>query len=1093
MSTSMRSCSSALLALTMAFIHAPAAAQPAGTASGDAGVSARAADPIRFARTPHIARGMITFAYADDIWLANADGSNARRLTAHVARETNPRFSPDGQWVAFSSNRMGNNDVFVVPVTGGEPRQLTWHSGNDEVQGWTPDGRGIVFSTSRGANPWGSPLHIVPVDGGLPMPMDMDNASTGMISLDGARVAFNRNGFRFNRRGYRGNSSADVYVQDVQTKQVVRLTDTDIRQFRDFVHDASPMWGADGMVYFASERSGIFNIWKADPRGGAPVQVTQHNTGGVRFPAISPDGRTIVYEHEYEIWSLDVSGAAAQPRRIPITLAFDPKDNLLSYISTTNRAEGFAPSPNGEALAVDFRGEVFVVPTDTALGEKRQVTRSPWRERFQLFSPDGRRIAYISDESLEEEVWVYEIASGQRRKLTNHESIKGNLVWSPDSRRLAFVGGNRLFEADVSSGRVTELAFNRGGGFAGVDYSADGRWFVYHRGDDDLNTDVYLFDIASRREYNVTADPFRDSNGTVTPDGRTLVFTSSRDAGVNHLFVASLARMTEDPDDPMVRARRGNRGAAAPRDSAAGGAAAADTAAAARGAVRVDTDGIARRAIQLTRGTNGVGSYFLSRDGRTIYFTSSDNEGPVLFAINIDGRERRKVTAGSFPSLTPTYDRRTVFYTQSSSAGPGNEIFRMAIATPQRKERVPFSFSVEVDARAEWEQIFEESWRSMKYRFYDENMHGMDWNAVRAEYKPLLRFASAYEDVYDISNNMIGELNASHTGVSGPSSYTPERPYTTRHLGFELEPHNGRYRIAHIYRNGPADREWLGLSVGDYVLSIDGQDVRAGDNYWRFLNHALNEYVPVHVARTAGGDNARDVRIRSVSSVNDLKYEEWVEKNREYVARESDGQIAYVHIRSMNQPSLERFRNEINQFWNAKGIVVDIRYNGGGNIDQEIIDILERRPYQYWNNRWAAPESGRRPRQAIAGPKVMLINFRSGSDSEVTPQGFRDLELGRIVGNPTAAAVIATGSYGLINGGSIRTPGSLVVTYDPTKPHNRGINLENFGVAPDVFAVNTPDDELRGFDRELKAAVDEALRMLREGRWQYTEPNGRDE
>jgi tricorn protease len=230
------------------------------------------------------------------------------------------------------------------------------------------------------------------------------------------------------------------------------------------------------------------------------------------------------------------------------------------------------------------------------------------------------------------------------------------------------------------------------------------------------------------------------------------------------------------------------------------------------------------------------------------------------------------------------------------------------------------------------------------------------------------------------------------------------------------------------------------------------------------------------------------VRIRTVASLSDIKYEEWVQKNREFVEKESGGQIAYVHIRSMNQPSLRRFQNEINQFWNKKGIVVDIRYNGGGNIDQELLDILERRPYQFWNSRWGARTWGRRPRQAIAGPKVMLVNWRSASDSEVTPMGFRQLGLGRIVGNATAGAVIATGSYRLINGGSIRTPGSLVVTYDPSQPNNYGINLENYGVEPDIWVENTPEDEIRGFDRELKEAVDEALRMLRTGRYQYTNP-----
>src|SRR5690606_30149505 len=280
----------------------------------------------------------------------------------------------------------------------------------------------------------------------------------------------------------------------------------------------------------------------------------------------------------------------------------------------------------------------------------------------------------------------------------------------------------------------------------------------------------------------------------------------------------------------------------------------------------------------------------------------------------------------------------------------------------------------------------------------------------------------------------------------------------------------------------------LGLKVGDYVLAIDGEPIKAGANYWQHLNSPLNEYITVTAASSPAGANERKLRIATVTSLNNVKYEEWIAKNREIVEKETNGDIAYVHIRSMNQPSLRRFENEINQLSNKKGIIVDIRFNGGGNIDQQLIDILERRPYEYWNSRWGSRTWGRRPRQAIAGPKVMLINSRSGSDSEVTPQAFRDLELGRIVGNPTAAAVIATGSYRLINGGSIRTPGSLVVTYDPSKPNNYGINLENFGVAPDVWAENTPEDELNGFDRELKAAIDEAMKMLKEGRYQYTEP-----
>jgi tricorn protease len=373
----------------------------------------------------------------------------------------------------------------------------------------------------------------------------------------------------------------------------------------------------------------------------------------------------------------------------------------------------------------------------------------------------------------------------------------------------------------------------------------------------------------------------------------------------------------------------------------------------------------------------------------------------------------------------------------------------------------------------------------MKYQFYDEKMHGRDWNAVKATYEPLLKYVGENDDVYDIANEMIGELNASHTGVSGPASREIPSSYTTRQPGFDLEADAGAYRISRIVRKGPADKEWLNLKVGDYVLAIDGRPIKAGDNYWALLNDPLNEYVTFKVASTPAGADARDVRIKTVGSLSDVKYKEWVERNREFVDKESNGQIAYVHIQSMNQPSLKIFQNEIDQYWNKKGLIVDIRYNGGGNIDQELLDILERRPYEFWNNRWGARTWGRRPRQMVVGPKVMLINWRSASDSEVTPMGFRDLGLGRIVGNPTNASVIATGSYGLINGGSIRTPGSLVVTWDPTKPNNYGVNLENYGVAPDVFVKNSPDDELRGFDRELKAAVDEALKMLKEKNWRY--------
>lgn len=330
-------------------------------------------EPIRFARYAHIANdGRIAFTYQDDIWVANADGSAPRRLTAHVARDIMPRFSPDGRWIAFTSNRYGNNDVFIVSAEGGEPKQLTWHSGDDQAMNWSPDGKEVLFTSNRGTHPFGSPLYRVALDGTIPRAMGMDIGRTGMMKQDATKVAFNRSLPSYWRKGYRGNANADIAVQDLASGEITELTDTDMKQYQSAVHDVHPMWGADGQIYFASERDGTFNIWRVAPTGGAPQQVTRHKEDGVQFPAMSPDGKHLIYENDFELYTLDVPGGA--PKKLPIRLAFDPKENDIELLTTTNRADGFAPSPNGEQVAVDFHGEIMVVPTEQGIGEKLPVT-----------------------------------------------------------------------------------------------------------------------------------------------------------------------------------------------------------------------------------------------------------------------------------------------------------------------------------------------------------------------------------------------------------------------------------------------------------------------------------------------------------------------------------------------------------------------------------------------------------------------------------------------------------------------------------------------------------------------------------------------
>ena len=1133
----------------VAFVVTPAASRAQG-------------DVVKFLRQPGVANdGTIAFGWHDDIWVANPDGSNPRRLTAHIARDFEPRFSPDGKTIAFTSNRNGSNNVFLVPVTGGEPRQITWGPGGQEAVSWTPDGKAVVITASYGASQWGSPLFTVTVDCGVPRALPIDQGRSGMIKQDGSMIAYNPSVPTFWRTGYRGNGGADIVVGDLKTGATLRqVTDTSLKAHRQNSHDVHPMWGVDGKVYFASERDGHFNIWRMNPDGSQPAQLTHHTNDGVKFPSISPDGRHIIYEDNFDLWTMDVPNG--QPRQLTIRIAADPKDNDVVRLTSNSRADGFWPSPDGDYVALDAHGEIFIVPAENGVGEMKQVTNSAARDQNEMWSPNGKYIAFISDTARENEVWVYEPATGVKRRVSNREAEKTNIVWAPGSNSLLYQADNRLFETDLSKTPIVtrEIAYNQAGGYSGISYSADGKWLIYNRSNDDQVAEVYLYEIATKKEINLTHNPIptggtspgvaggggRGAGGgapLLTPDGATVVFTSNRD-GTNRVYVLSLTKLTEDVDDPLVRERKAREANAGGRGAGGrggrgggggggggGGAEAADVVAAPL-TIKVDEQGIDKRprALPTTAGT--IGSVFLAPDGRSVYYTITGGAAPAagggrgrgrggapapaaedagssgLWNIGLDGQGNRRVATGNFNGIRPTPDRRSFFFERPVAGGGGGggrgrgavasdesigafELGRFTLAAPTRIENVTFTFPVIYDRRDEWKQTLLEAWRVMRYRFYDPQMHGRDWKTILAKYEPLLPYARTNEDVQDISNLMIGELNASHTGVALPPTHPMPQLAVTHSLGFEMEEGTGgRYRISHIYRDGPADKEWLDLHDGDYVLAIDNQEIKNGDNYYKLLTNTLNTYIPVKVAKTATGENARTVRIATVTNLGDIKYEEWVNNNRDEVEKATNGEVAYVHIRAMDQPSLEKFEREIDRYWNKQGIIIDIRFNGGGNIDQELIDILERQPYEYWNNRNGSPIWGRRPRQLIAGPKVMMTNGRSASDAEVTPRAFHDLNLGHIVGQPTSAQVIATGSYNLLlQGGTIRTPGSKVMTYDADKPNHYGINLENYGVEPDVWVKNTPMDNLAHNDKELKAAIAEVQKMRQQAKPKITSNN----
>ena len=1039
------------------------------------------ASEAKLLRYPSYSQGRVAFTYLGDIWIAEESGRNSRRLTVHAAREINPRFSPDGSWIAFSSDRNGNNDVYIMQADGGEPKQLTHHSSGDDVLGWTPDGKSVVFSSNRGEDFTGR-IYTVSTEGGMPTQVGIDYGTTGTYSADGKLFAYNRRSQSYWRKHYRGSGNSDVTVMDVANRTFKTLTE----------HpglDSWPMFAADGNVYFVSDRdpNSQTNIWRASASGGAAEKVTKFTTGDVRWPSISADGKTIVFEHNFGISKLDVSTGSVTALKFDIAGETPLASSEVRNVSTV---DSYTLAPNGRRIAVSSRGELFTAPVED--GELVQLTDSPWRDQNPTYSPDGRFIAYVSDQSGREEIWIASAdGTGAARKLTDLDALKNSVSWSPDSRLIAFTASdNRLRVVPAAGGSATVLSTSKYGNIGMPSWSPDGNWIAFTQPDFTRISDVYLVPSTGGAPRQVTTEAYQESNPRFSPDGKKIYFTRNTGGGGRgggggantQVMVVTLDREEHDPSEANENM--------APRDTMAG---------AASSGTRVEWTGLKRRTRQFTQLPHGVQSFAVSSTGVVAVVTNEPNGTrtvPSIYVVSADGRRTTRLASaggggaaegddattgaggGGIGGLAFTRDGRSLFYTSGGGVhtipvGSGAPATANAARTGRR---INFNARIMVDQRAEWAQMFGDAWRTMKYRFYDEGMHGHDWNAMRARYEPMLAHVGDRQEVINLINEMIGELDASHTGAAaGPGGRTGN--VQTRHMGVDLEPdaRAGRYRVSYVYEGGPADHDWVKLNVGDYLLAIDGKEVHAGDEYYVHLNHPLNRKVELTVSRTGATEGAWKTKVEPVnqSAFVTLRYERWVAERRAEVEKASDGRIGYVHIRGMNQPSLERFERELRENRDKDALIIDQRWNGGGNIEQQLLALLVQRQYQVWQPR--GTEETTRPLEGFFGPKVVLQNWRSGSNAEMFPAGFRALGLGKTIGEPTVGAVIGTGSYTLIDGSTVRTPGTGVYLFD-----GKRTNMENYGVPPEILVKETPEDVLAKRDRQLERAIEEMKKEIAE-------------
>ncbi|HEV2836070.1 MAG TPA: S41 family peptidase [Pyrinomonadaceae bacterium] len=1076
----------------------------------------------RLVRYPHYHNGRVVFTYLGDIWTADDNGQNVQRLTVNRARDVYGRFSPDGKWIAFSSERNGNLDVFLIPAGGGQVKQLTTHSADDTVLGWSADSRSVLFASNRGED-FMPQLYLVSTEGGMPWKAGTDMGVQASYSPDGNRLAYNQKSQVYWRKYYRGSYQSDIMVMDVAAKKFTQLTD-----FEGL--DSWPMWGRDGYIYFVSDRDGggLTNIWRISENGGKADKVTSFKAGDVRWPAISSDGRVIVFEHDFGIWKLDLTSKRATP--INLNIDAETQENLSEVQTFNSQADDYDLAPSSRRIVLSIHGEIFTAPVEE--GDLKQLTDGPARDRGVSYSPDGKWISYISDQSGREELYVVPVdGSAAAQQVTDIDALKLSYNWSPDSKDIAFASSDdKLRKLTVATKQVVELDSSRYGGFGMPVWSPDGKWIAYSKPDISRTSDIYMIASsgAEKEAHKVTFDSYNEANPRFGPDGRKLFFqrveATTGGATPNSVQIHSvwLERQDKDPDDPEEREAEAP---AAP--SAEGGEGAPP--AVRRGPpanrppreIKVDFEGLKRRTRQITRMPFPISNYTIAPDSRTIVFVTTEPAGqaniPVIYSIQDDGRRLSRITAGQPPTegdgpggggggfgggvadLNISRDGRTLFFRErdgvysvpispgGAGAGAGAGAATAAAgregAGPGGRRRISFTVRVRVDRPAEWAEMFDDGWRTMKYRFYDPKMHGMDWDAMRAKYRPLVDFVGDRQELLNIINEMIGELNASHTGAAPPPRGPGGGGVSTSHLGIELEPDKaaGRYKVAYIYEDGPADKDWVRVKVGDYLLAIEGKQVKAGDEYWQLLNNRLNRKVTVTFNSKPADDGAWNTRIEAITggAYSQLRYDRWVKERRKRVDELSGGRIGYLHIQAMNPPSLRKFEKEIREFRNKEALVIDQRWNGGGNIEQELLAILVQRQYQVWQPR--GTEATGRPFAGFFGPKVVLQNWRSASNAEMFPAGFRALGLGKVIGTPTMGAVIGTGSYSLIDGSTVRTPGVGVFLADPKRT-----NMENYGVQPDLLVDNKPEDALAGRDRQLEAAVEELMKQLNGARRNVT-------
>jgi tricorn protease len=1044
----------------------------------------------RMLRYPAVSRDRIAFVYAGDVWLVPKEGGAAVRLTSSPGEESFPRFSPDGSKVAYSASYDGNVDVYVIPTAGGEPTRLTFHPMGDRVIGWTPDGKQVLFASSRESGRQRfNQFYTVGTDGGLPQKLVVPYGEFGAYSPDGRQFAYMPMAQDFrNWKRYRGGWAPDLWLFDLTTRSAKNITNHP-------GNDAQPMWHGN-TIYFLSDRgtSERNNVWAYDVKAATSRQVTQFTEFDITFPSLGPDG--IVFQAGGRLYLLDVP--SGKQREVPVRVITDETTLRARTAKADTLIRSASVSPTGKRAIFEARGDVFTAPAE--FGPVVNVSRtSGVAERYPRWSPDGKTLAYWSDRSGEYELTVRPVeGAGPERKITSlGAGFRYAPHWSPDNRKVAFVDqAMRIHITDVDSGKTVKIDdspewMNHGALEAfEFEWSPDSRWLTYSRPTGDANNALFLYDTRGAKLTRATTGYLNDTQPTFDPDGKYLFYASDREFSPvygsfdNSWTYPNPTRLVAIPlrkDVPSpLHARNDYEGQPETKkpDEKKPEEKKDDTAKPAADVkeVNIELDGFESRAVVLPppagnyAGLRAVkGKLMFQRQPRT---GSADTKSPILY-FDLTEREEKPVLedAGGFEV---TADGKKVLV-----AFQGRFAI-LEIKSPQKFEKPIATADMEapVDPRAEWKQMFEDVYRFQRDFFYDKGMHGVDWAAMKTRYGKLLEDAVTRWDVDFIIGEFIGELNASHTYYSGGEKENPPaRNVGLLGIDWELhQPAGGQagYRVKKIVRGGPwdagvrapLDEPGVNVSEGDYILAVNGVTIDTKQDPYAAFQGLGNKTVVLTVNNKPSTEGARQVLARTLTSEVELRYRAWIEERRQIVDKATGGKVGYIYVQSTGVDAQNELVRQFMGQWKKDGLIIDERWNGGGQIPDRFIELLNRPILAYWAVRDGA--SWQWPPVAHRGAQVMLINGWSGSGGDAFPTYFKQAKIGPVIGTRTWGGLIGiSGAPVLVDGGEVTVPTFRM--YDP-----KGTWFpEGHGVEPDIEVIDDPSQLANGTDPQLARAIKE--------------------